>query len=217
MTFLLILGGLALLIVGGDVMVRGAVKVATRLGVSPLLIGLTLVGFGTSTPELVTSVQASLAGSPGIAFGNIVGSNIANILLILGVAAVVAPITVSATALRRDGAIMVAVAALFAALSATFDITRPLGLVFIGLLVAYVVYSFRQEQVAPADHGAAFDKGQAAQEVDAGLRPDATTSLVPRSPWRWAGWFSSSSAVSCWWTARWRWRAVTAFRKPSSA
>jgi cation:H+ antiporter len=179
MTFLLILGGLALLIVGGDVMVRGAVKVATRLGVSPLVIGLTLVGFGTSTPELVTSVQASFAGSPGIALGNIVGSNIANILLILGVAALVTPIVVSASALKRDGAIMVAVAVLFAALSSVLDLSRPLGVIFVALLVAYVVYSFRQEQTSPADHGAAFDKGEAAQDVDAGLRPDATTSLVP--------------------------------------
>lgn len=73
MVALLILGGLALLVVGGDVMVRGAVKIATRLGVSPLVIGLTLVGFGTSTPELVTSVQASFAGSPGIALGNMSG------------------------------------------------------------------------------------------------------------------------------------------------
>ena len=77
-------GGLVLLIAGGDLLVRGAVRVAERLGVSPLVIGLTLVGFGTSTPELVTSVQAALSGAPGIAWGNIVGSNIANILLIAG-------------------------------------------------------------------------------------------------------------------------------------
>ena len=101
MTALLIFGGLVLLVAGGDVMVRGAVNIATRLGVSPLVIGLTLVGFGTSTPELVTSVQASLAGSPGIALGNIVGSNIANILLILGVSALVAPIVISTAALNR--------------------------------------------------------------------------------------------------------------------
>src|SRR6056297_3983753 len=96
-----IAGGLALLVMGGDLLVRGAVRVAERLGVSPLVIGLTLVGFGTSTPELVTSVQAALSGSPGIAYGNIVGSNIANILLILGVAALVAPIAVASSALSR--------------------------------------------------------------------------------------------------------------------
>ena len=82
-------GGLVLLALGGEFLVRGAVQVAERFGVSPLLIGLTLVGFGTSTPELVTSVQAALIGSPGIAVGNIVGSNLANILLILGLSAIV--------------------------------------------------------------------------------------------------------------------------------
>jgi cation:H+ antiporter len=80
------LGGLVFLLSGGELLVRGAVNVATRIGVSPLVIGLTLVGFGTLTPELVTSVQAGLAGSSGIAYGNIVGSNIANTLPIMGVA-----------------------------------------------------------------------------------------------------------------------------------
>jgi cation:H+ antiporter len=105
-----LLGGLVLLIAGGELLVRGAVNVATRLGVSPLVIGLTLVGFGTSTPELVTSIQAALSDAPGIAYGNIVGSNIANILLILGIAALLAPIAVASKALRRDGVVMLAVA-----------------------------------------------------------------------------------------------------------
>ena len=100
---LLIAGGLILLVAGGELFVRGAVQIAERMGVSPLLIGLTLVGFGTSTPELVTSVKASLAGSPGIAVGNIVGSNIANVLVILGIAALITPIAVGRGALRRDG------------------------------------------------------------------------------------------------------------------
>ena len=177
MTALLIIGGLALLIAGGDIMVRGAVGVATRLGVSPLVIGLTLVGFGTSTPELVTSVQASMAGSPGIAVGNIVGSNIANILLIMGVAALVAPIAVSSASLKRDGGIMIAVAILFAALSAVADLSRLTGVVFVSLLVAYVVFSFRQERAAPADHGAAYDKGVAVLEVDGGFSPSRASSL----------------------------------------
>ncbi len=94
----LLLGGLALLVIGGELLVRGAVAVAERLGMSPLLIGLTLVGFGTSTPELVTSVQAALAQSPGIAVGNIVGSNIANILLILGLSALITPVAVQSNA-----------------------------------------------------------------------------------------------------------------------
>jgi len=84
MTYLLLCFGLALLVGGGELLVRGSIAVATHLKLSPLLIGLTLVGFGTSMPELVTSVEAALAGVPGIAVGNVVGSNIANILLIMG-------------------------------------------------------------------------------------------------------------------------------------
>ena len=115
-----LVGGLILLMLGGELLVRGAVQVATRFGVSPLVIGLTLVGFGTSTPELVTSVQAALSGSPGIAYGNIVGSNIANILLILGIAAIITPIAVSSNALKRDSTIMVLVTVVFAIVAALF-------------------------------------------------------------------------------------------------
>ncbi|MFN3229270.1 MAG: sodium:calcium antiporter, partial [Asticcacaulis sp.] len=106
MTLGLILVGLVLLMVGGEVLVRGASGAARSLGVSPLVIGLTLVGFGTSTPELVTSLQAAFAGAPGIAVGNVVGSNIANILLILGITALIAPIAVQKESFRRDGAVM---------------------------------------------------------------------------------------------------------------
>ncbi|MFW6174523.1 MAG: sodium:calcium antiporter, partial [Chloroflexota bacterium] len=84
MTAIQLIVGLALLLIGGEALVKGSVAVAQRFGLSRMLIGMTLVGFGTSTPELVTSLQAAMIGSPGIAVGNIVGSNIANILLILG-------------------------------------------------------------------------------------------------------------------------------------
>jgi cation:H+ antiporter len=142
---LFLLLGLVVLIAGGDLLVRGAVAVAERLGVSPLVIGLTLVGFGTSTPELVASVQAALAGSPGIAFGNIVGSNIANILLIVGVSAMIFPVVVKDAALKRDGAIMLAVAVLFAGVSALGDLGRLAGIAFLALLGSYVFLAFRQE------------------------------------------------------------------------
>jgi cation:H+ antiporter len=169
--WLSLLGGLVLLITGGELLVRGAVQVAARLGVSPLIIGITLVGFGTSMPELVTSVQAALIGAPGIAYGNIVGSNIANALLILGTAAILCPIAVTSQALRRDGLTMVAVAVVFAVLAAVMPMSRPLGGAFILVLVAYVFIAFRQEQQAPADHGAAFDKGAAFQSADPGTIP----------------------------------------------
>jgi cation:H+ antiporter len=175
MTVLLLLGGLALLIAGGDLLVRGAVAVASRFGVSPLVIGLTLVGFGTSTPELVTSIQASLAGAPGIALGNIVGSNIVNILFILGLSAVLAPIAVQSGALKRDGITLVGVTLAFVVLAAFVPFGRLFGALCVAGLVAYLVVAFRQESGAGAadEHGAAYDKAEAAQGVDPALRPGA--------------------------------------------
>jgi cation:H+ antiporter len=171
MTWLMLVGGLVLLLVGGELLVRGAVRVASQLGVSPLIIGLTLVGFGTSTPELVTSVQAAMNGSPGIAFGNIVGSNIANLLLILGASALVTPIIVQSSALRRDAVVMVAVAIVFAMLSPLFPLGRLLGVLFVAALGIYIYVAFRQEAAATATHGAAFDKSAAAQGADPALAP----------------------------------------------
>lgn len=171
MTWLMLIGGLVLLLVGGELLVRGAVRVASQLGVSPLIIGLTLVGFGTSTPELVTSVQAAMNGSPGIAFGNIVGSNIANLLLILGASALVTPIIVQSSALRRDAVVMVAVAIVFAMLSPLFPLGRVIGILFVAALGIYIYVAFRQEAAATAAHGAAFDKSAAAQVADPALAP----------------------------------------------
>jgi cation:H+ antiporter len=176
-----LISGLLLLIAGGELLVRGAVQVATGLGVSPLVIGLTLVGFGTSTPELVTSVQAALAGSPSIAYGNIVGSSIANILLIGGVAALLFPITIASSALKRDGAVMVAVALVFAAVAFVMPLGRVVGAVFVAALGLYVYTAFRQERgTAGPDHGAVYDKSLALQETDAALAPPAPPA---RSPW----------------------------------
>jgi cation:H+ antiporter len=149
MTWLYILAGLALLVVGGEVLVRGAVGAARLIGISPLMIGLTLVGFGTSTPELVTSVVAALQESPGIAVGNVVGSNVANLLLILGATAVVFPLAVTPAAFRRDGLALAGstLACLAAVLWGYMD--RWLGLLFVALLVAYVVWAYRSERAAP--------------------------------------------------------------------
>ncbi|RIJ28468.1 calcium/sodium antiporter [Henriciella mobilis] len=145
-----LLAGLALLLIGGDLFVRGAVSVARKLGVSPLLIGLTLVGFGTSTPELVTSLQAAMAGSPGVATGNVVGSNIANILLILGLAAMLKPVLVDSGALKRDGAVLAASALVCLAVVMSGVLDRLSGLVFIAGLAAYLGFAIWQERRAPA-------------------------------------------------------------------
>src|SRR6056297_639645 len=155
-----IAGGLALLVIGGDLLVRGAVRVAERLGISPLVIGLTLVGFGTSMPELVTSVQAGLSGSPGIAFGNVVGSNIANILLIAGISALICPIIVARSALRRDAVVMLFVAVAFAGLALLLPMGRMVGAGFVALLIGYIWFVIHQER-ASSDGGAIHDKSAA--------------------------------------------------------
>lgn len=149
MTILLIIVGLILLAVGGDILVRGAVGISTRLGVSPLLAGLTIVGFGTSTPELVTSLFAAFEGAPGIAVGNIVGSNIANILLILGVSALILPLSINQSAFRRDGlALALSTLACLAAVLLGF-LSRPVGFALLALLIGYILWAYRSERRQP--------------------------------------------------------------------
>ncbi len=158
LTVVMLVAGLVLLVLGGDLLVRGAVDLARRFGVSPLLIGLTLVGFGTSTPELVTSLQAAFAGSPGVAIGNVVGSNTANILLILGITALITPVVVSPSAFRRD-ALVLAGSALLCVAAVLYGTLVPLvGIFFIGALVAYLVWSIRTERTAPADGDVDLDR-----------------------------------------------------------
>ena len=110
---LALLGGVLLLFAGGEMLVRGAVSAARWFRVSPLLTGLLVVGFGTSTPELVVSVDAALSGNPDIAVGNVVGSNIGNSLLILGICALITPLAVSPMALKRDGVLGLGASVLF--------------------------------------------------------------------------------------------------------
>lgn len=146
---LMILIGLVLLTFGGDVLVRGAVGAAQRLGVSPLLAGLTIVGFGTSLPELVTSLFAAFDGAPGIAFGNVVGSNIANILLILGASALILPLAIDPGSFRRDGlALALATIACLIAVLLGF-LSRPVGAVLFALLIAYIVWAYLSEKRTP--------------------------------------------------------------------
>jgi cation:H+ antiporter len=146
MLYLELIAGLALLILGGDLLVRGAVATARRIGVSPLLIGLTLVGFGTSTPELVASVEAALLGSPGIALGNVVGSNIANSCLILGVGAAIAPIRAARAAFMRDGPVLLGASLAMVAACQLAVIGRGIGIAFLLLLLGYVLWTYRTEK-----------------------------------------------------------------------
>jgi cation:H+ antiporter len=141
---LFIAAGLGLLLAGGGWLVSGAAGLAWRAGLSPLVIGVTLVGMGTSLPELLTSVRAAQQGAPGIALGNVVGSNIANIGLILGVAAVLSPIAFPRSTWRRDGLLLLGVTilgALWIAMAA--GLGRPGGLVFHAAFAAWLVWQLR--------------------------------------------------------------------------
>jgi len=145
--------GFALLFFGGNWLVDGAVGVARRLGVSPLMIGLTLVGFGTSMPELVTCLSAALSNAPGVAIGNVVGSNIANSFLILGVAAVLAPVVCDPKAFRRDGPVLGIVTVGVSAFILSGEIGQLAGGIFLAVLFAYTVYTYfteRSNQAVPA-------------------------------------------------------------------
>jgi cation:H+ antiporter len=142
-----IIGGLILLAVGGEAVVRGAVGVARRLGVSELLIGLTLVSFGTSAPELLTSVQAALAGSPGISIGNVVGSSISNILLIFAIVALFRPVPVDPNAIRRDGLVMIAASLLLTVIGVTVGVlSRWVGVILVAGLVGYTIVAWIMER-----------------------------------------------------------------------
>jgi cation:H+ antiporter len=150
-SILLVAGGLVLLAIGGELLVRGAVEMAARLGISPLLAGLTIVGFGTSTPELATSVQAALGGSPGIAIGNVVGSNIANILFILGLSAVILALSVNPASFARDS-LALGGSALLATGAVLLGVIGPLvGVVLLASLVGYVWWAYKSESAAKDD------------------------------------------------------------------
>ncbi len=145
----MVLGGLVGLFFGGEALVRGSVGIAQRMAMPPLLIGLTVVGFGTSTPELLVSVGAALRGVPDIALGNVIGSNIANILLIVGLSSLVWPIRVSGDTLKRDTAVMMVAAVVLIPVFALGEIGRVAGMILFIALVAYLVFAYRQSRKAP--------------------------------------------------------------------
>jgi len=138
-TVLLILGGLAVLVVGGEVLVRGAAGLARAMGMSSLVVGLTVVAFATSAPELAVTVDAVLAGTPGLAVGNVVGSNIANVLLVLGLAALILPLAVRSQLVRADIPVMVALSVVTLLLALDGGFSRLDGVVLFAALVAYLV------------------------------------------------------------------------------
>ncbi len=138
--------GIGLLTAGGELLIRGALGAAHHFKVSPLLSGLVIVGFGTSMPELVVSVDAALRGQPDIALGNVVGSNIANVLLILGLCAVITPLAVSRLALQRDTLTVILATILFIWLAASDALSHLDGLILLSGLAAYLTWAYWTER-----------------------------------------------------------------------
>jgi cation:H+ antiporter len=137
-TFLILFGGLVLLVMGAELLVKGASNLAAILGISPLIIGLTIVAYGTSAPEMAVSVMSSWAGRADIAVGNVVGSNIFNILLILGLSALVTPLVVTRQLIRSDVPIMIGVSILLLMFGLDGKISRVDGTIF---FIGGVVYT----------------------------------------------------------------------------
>lgn len=167
MNIILIALGVALLYFGGNLLVKNSSRLAQNWGISPLVIGLTIVAFGTSAPELAASVTAALRGSPEIALGNVIGSNIANIALILALTALVYPLRTQAAFLRREMPIMIGAAALLLLLFFNGNLARAEGALLLALLGVYLWLLFRGQETPEIEQ-------EFAQEY----------SGAPNSPWR---------------------------------
>jgi cation:H+ antiporter len=158
MNLLMFVGGLVLLVVGANALVRGASKLALSFGISPLVVGLTIVAFGTSAPEVAVSVGAVLDGNPDIAIGNVVGSNIFNVLFILGISALIAPLIVNIQLIRQEVPIMLGASLLLLALGLDGKLSLLDGALLFSLLVAYTVFlvvqSRRETQAAKDEYAA---------------------------------------------------------------
>jgi cation:H+ antiporter len=173
MTFIYLFAGLVLLVAGAEVLVRGAAKLAAQFGIPPLIIGLTVVAFGTSAPETAVSVQAALNGSGDIAIGNVLGSNIANVLLILGMTSLIAPLVVSRQLIRLDVPIMIGASLVTYALAWDGSLSRLDGALLFSAVVSYTLFliisSRRASAAAEADDEFAKEFG-----VDETPKPYAT-------------------------------------------
>ncbi|WP_303785259.1 calcium/sodium antiporter [Azovibrio restrictus] len=162
---LMFLAGLAVLTVGADALVRGASRLALSFGISPLVVGLTVVAFGTGAPEMAVSADAALNGSADLAMGNVVGSNICNVLLILGLSALITPLLVAEQVIRQEIPIMIGASMLLVVLALDGGIGRGESALLLGLLVAYTVFLVRQSRQA----------GQATQDEFADEMPDTNS------------------------------------------
>ena len=158
-TFVVLFGGLVLLVVGAELLVNGASKVAGILGISPLIIGLTVVAYGTSAPEMAVSVMSSFSGQADIAVGNAVGSNILNILLILGLSALVAPLIVAKQIIRSDVPIVIGVSILLYFFGLDGTLSRVDGIILFTLAIAYTLsLIFQSRRQMSSENDDEFDR-----------------------------------------------------------
>jgi cation:H+ antiporter len=183
--------GLVLLVGGAEALVRGASRLATNLGVHPLVIGLTVVAFGTSAPELAVGVSSALAGEADIAVGNVVGSNIANILLVLGLAAMVVPVVTAAAVVRREVPVMIAASAVLWLMAMSGRIERVEGILLLVGIVAYTGYHVRSSRrAAPgvraeyaAEYGVGAGRGAAATVTNLAISVVGLVLLIVGATW----------------------------------
>ncbi|MCL1478885.1 MAG: calcium/sodium antiporter [Marinobacter sp.] len=162
MAFVLFSAGLVFLVLGAEALVRGASRFALGFGISPLIIGLTVVAFGTSSPELAVSVKAALSGQSGVAVGNVIGSNIFNVLFILGLSALIVPLVVSKQLLRLDVPVMIALSVIVLLLSLDGSVSRADGIMLVTGLGGYIgvlIYLSRKESLERDKEGINESKG----------------------------------------------------------
>jgi len=168
-TFILLLAGFALLILGAELLVRGASRLALTVGISPLVIGLTVVAYGTSAPELAVSVLSSYQGAADIAIGNVVGSNIANILLILGLSAAITPLVVAQQLVRLDVPVMIGLSVLLFVMGLDGRLGYLEGVVLFAGAICYTIFLIRQSrrenQIVLQEYDQKFDGDRAGQNL----------------------------------------------------
>jgi len=188
---ILFAAGLVVLVAGAEALVRGASRLATALGVRPLIVGLTVVAFGTSAPELAVGVGSALSGQPDIALGNVVGSNIANILLVLGLAAIVVPVATATQAVRREVPVMIAASLLLWLVALSGRIERVEGLLLLAGILAYTGFLARSSRRAAAtvraefaaEFGVAAGRGARTIAANLGLALVGLVGLVVGAGW----------------------------------
>ncbi len=198
----LLLVGFVTLVVGGELLVRGASGLAAAVGMSPLVVGLTIVAFATSAPELAVTLQAVQDGSPDLAVGNVVGSNIANVLLVLGIAALIGPLTVRYQLVRVDVPVMVAMGVLLLVVSLDGLIEPANGAVLVACLIGYVISAVvmgRRETARAAQVGGPPDTDPGPRTPTPDPCPPPRSGTMPgTSPWSSSAWRSWSSAPAGW-------------------